>query len=242
VLDRRSDEQLVVATLAGGREAFGELVARHRESVFALAKGGLRDAEAASDATQEAFLKAYLSLSSLRDPARFGAWVRRIAERLVITAARRPRREVLTAGLSVECEGCTERELVERADLERRMRHDLATLREPTRSALILHHVDGYSHAEIADRLGLTRSAVKTRLSRARGLLRRRRGRVSPLRSRAPMKAVDTQTGAAGADRASAKMDTASTADGAGDLARGAGGQARQPAREREPDVVAMKE
>lgn len=197
MLDRRSDEQLVLATLAGGREAFGELVARHRESVFALAKGGLRDAEAASDATQEAFLKAYLSLPSLRDPARFGAWVRRIAERLVITAARRPRREVPTAGLDVECERCTEREIVERADLERQVREDLATLREPTRSALILYHVEGYSHAEIGDRLGLTTSAVKTRLSRARGLLRRRRGRIRRLRSRALVKDVNTETGAA---------------------------------------------
>lgn len=173
--DRRSDEQLVLATLAGDREAFGGLVARHRGSVFALANRRLRDSEAASDATQETFLKAYRNLADLRNPARFSAWVWRIAERIVITAARRPRREIPTEGLKAGEERWSEQELTERADLARRVRDDLALLSEPTRRAMLLHHVSGYSHAEVADRLGLTKSAVKTRLSRARSQLRRRR-------------------------------------------------------------------
>jgi RNA polymerase sigma-70 factor (ECF subfamily) len=173
VADRRSDEQLVAATLAGNREAFGELVARHRESVFSLANRRLRDFEAAGDATQEAFLKAYVDLAALRDPASFRAWVQRIAERVVITVARRPRREIPTAGLKIEDERWSELRVAEQADLARRIRDGLSLLSEPTRTALILHHVDGYSQDEVADRLGLTRGAVKTRLSRARAQLRR---------------------------------------------------------------------
>jgi RNA polymerase sigma-70 factor (ECF subfamily) len=191
VADRRSDEQLVAATLAGNREAFGELVARHRDSVFSLANGRLRDFEAAGDATQEAFLKAYLDLADLRDPAKFRAWVQRIAERIVITVARRPRREIPTAGLKIQDERWSELKLAERADLARRVRDDLSVLSEPTRTALILHHVNGYSQDEVAERLGLTRAAVKTRLSRARAQLRRggtrkgaRRGRIGRIRGR----------------------------------------------------------
>ena len=189
--DRRSDEQLVAATLAGNREAFGELVARHRDSVFSLANGRLRDFEAAGDATQEAFLKAYLDLADLRDPAKFRAWVQRIAERIVITVARRPRREIPTAGLRIEDERWSELKLAERTDLARRVRDDLSVLSEATRTALILHHVNGYSQDEVAERLGLTRAAVKTRLSRARAQLRRggtrkgaRRGRIGRIRGR----------------------------------------------------------
>ena len=189
--DRRSDEQLVAATLAGNREAFGELVARHRDAVFSLANGRLRDFEAAGDATQEAFLKAYLDLADLRDPAKFRAWVQRIAERIVITVARRPRREIPTAGLKIEDERWSELKLAERADLARRIQDGLSLLSEPTRTALVLHHISGYSQEEVADRLGLTRAAVKTRLSRARAQLRRggtrkgaRRGRIGRIRGR----------------------------------------------------------
>lgn len=175
--DCRSDEQLVAATLAGNREAFGELVARHRDSVFSLANRRLRDFEAAGDATQEAFLKAYLDLATLREPAKFRAWVQRIAERIVITVARRPRREIPTAGLRIEDDRWSELRVTEQADLARRIRDGLSLLSEPTRTALILHHVNGYSQDEVADRLGLTRGAVKTRLSRARAQLRRGRTR-----------------------------------------------------------------
>jgi len=173
VADRRSDEQLVAATLAGNREAFGELVARHRDSVFSLANRRLRDFEAAGDATQEAFLKAYVDLATLRDPASFRAWVQRIAERIVITVARRPRREIPIAGLRIEDDRWSQLRATEQADLARRIRDGLSLLSEPTRTALILHHLNGYSQDEVADRLGLTRAAVKTRLSRARAQLRR---------------------------------------------------------------------
>ncbi|UCC67195.1 MAG: sigma-70 family RNA polymerase sigma factor [Armatimonadota bacterium] len=173
--DRRSDEQLVLATLAGDREAFGELVARHRDSVFALANRRLRDFHAAGDATQEAFLKAYRSLADLRDPARFDAWVRRIAERVVLSEARRPQREIPTDGLKPYDERLTDADFLEQVELNKRVREGLAALSGPTRRAVLLYHISGYSHAEVADRLGLTPSAVKTRLSRARRRLRKKR-------------------------------------------------------------------
>jgi RNA polymerase sigma-70 factor (ECF subfamily) len=176
VAERWSDEQLVRTTLAGDREAFGELVARHRESAFALALRRLGDFEAASDATQEAFVKAYVNLSTLREPARFGAWLSRIVERTAISLARSPRREIPLGALPQEEQPAAQRtpqEWVEQTDLARHVREHLAALSEPTRRAVILHHIDGYSHAEVAARLGLTSSAVKTRLSRARSRLRR---------------------------------------------------------------------
>jgi len=180
VPDWRSDEQLVAATLAGDRRAFGELVARHRGSVIAVADGRLRDHEAACDVTQDAFLKAYLNLSTLRSPARFRGWVCRIADREAVGAARKRGREVLTGCLrpeSVSDAGQGLCDAIERAEVERRVRERLAELSKTTRRALILHHVSGYSQAEVAGELGLTTSAVKTRLSRARRRLRKGRAR-----------------------------------------------------------------
>ena len=181
--DRRSDEQLVLATLAGDREAFGELVARHRATVFGVANRRLGDSEAASDTTQETFLKAYLSLADLRDPARFSSWLRTIAERAAIAAGRRPRREIPTAGLKLQDERSYHQYVTEQTELTGRLRDHLSALSEPTRKAVILYHLNGYSQDEVAERLGLTRSAVKTRLSRARSQLRRRRKRKAPRRS-----------------------------------------------------------
>jgi len=180
VVDARSDEQLVLAVLAGDRNAFGGLVARHRASVFSIALRRLRDVEAALDATQDAFVKAYTNLSALREPARFAPWLSRIAERAALRLARAPRRETSLASVPIDelpAAGPTPQQWVETAALAARVRAHLSSLAEPTRRAVILHHIDGHSQAEVAARLGLSESAVKARLNRARTRLRRSRAR-----------------------------------------------------------------
>lgn len=185
--DTRTDGQLVLAVLAGDRRSFGELVARHRQSVLAVTVRRLGDVEASLDATQDAFVKAYTSLGDLREPARFGSWLSRIADRAALRVARMPRRETSLTSVpahELPAAGPTPQEWVERADSAARVREHLSSLAEPTRRAVILHHIDGYSQAEVAARLGLTPSAVKTRLSRARRRLRiRSRSRWRPTAS-----------------------------------------------------------
>ena len=69
-----SDADLVKRALAGDRAAFGPLVERHRSILLRLAQRMLGDPAEAEDVAQEACLHAFLSLSRLRDPERFGAW------------------------------------------------------------------------------------------------------------------------------------------------------------------------
>ena len=73
------DADLVRRALAGDVRAFGELAERYQEAVYALAVSHTRNFADAEDIVQEALLSAYEALPSLRDPERFGAWVRGVA-------------------------------------------------------------------------------------------------------------------------------------------------------------------
>jgi len=162
----RDDAQLVKEVLAGSQEAFGELVARYKDAAFGVAFHRLGDFEEARDAAQETFVKAFRNLGKLRRPEAFANWLYRIAEGTATDAARRRRGE-----LSLEAVG--EPAAPSPPDeIAGQVREALATLPDKTRVAVILHYVDGYSHAEVAQFLGTTEGAVKTRVSRGKARLR----------------------------------------------------------------------
>ena len=71
--------QLVRRSLNGDIESFGELVKKYRQTIHAFCYHRIGDFQNAQDIVQETFLKAYLSLSQLRDPDRFSSWLYRIA-------------------------------------------------------------------------------------------------------------------------------------------------------------------
>jgi RNA polymerase sigma-70 factor (ECF subfamily) len=118
-------------------------------------------------------LKTYLNLSKLRKPASFANWLYHIAEGTALDAARRKKRELPLFAAQKLAPAPRREEGAGESDLARQVRNALATLTEPSRLAVILHYVNGYSHAEVADFLGVSPGAVKTRLCRARGRLRR---------------------------------------------------------------------
>jgi RNA polymerase sigma-70 factor (ECF subfamily) len=168
-----SDGELVAAALEGSQEAFGELVARYRDAVFGAAFHRLGRFEEARDAAQETFVKAYLHLGDLRKRESFANWLYHIADGTALDFARRPRREV---ALESVAEGAltdnTNGEHTEQSDLVLQVRDALSKLGESTRLAVILHYINGYSHAEVANFLGTTTGAVKTRICRAKSKLR----------------------------------------------------------------------
>lgn len=82
MLRERTDAELVAAAAEGERLAFSALIARHGARARGVARLLLRDADGAEDVEQEAVLAAYLGLSRLREPARFGAWLAAIAANL----------------------------------------------------------------------------------------------------------------------------------------------------------------
>jgi len=171
--ERHSDGELVARALAGDQGAFGELVARYRDAVFGVAFHRIGNFENARDVAQDAFLKAYANLPKLRKPESFASWLYHIADLTALEVVRRPRQEVPLPADETAL-GSTESypSVAEEADLAQQVREALATLNEPTRLAVILHYVNGYSHAEVASFLDTTPGAVRTRVSRAKKRLR----------------------------------------------------------------------
>jgi RNA polymerase sigma-70 factor (ECF subfamily) len=172
---------VIAQCLAGDRKAYGVLVERYKDLVHDLVYRIVGDAGRAEDIAQDAFVKAYLSLSGFRGESRFSTWLCRIAMNRCKDTLRRSRREILMPGGP---DG--EPHLPESADeeetpagaLERREREAVlhrALLRLPMkyREAVVLRHIEGMDFEEIGSLLGIAAGAAKVRTFRGREMLRR---------------------------------------------------------------------
>ncbi|GMV93297.1 MAG: hypothetical protein AMXMBFR82_30750 [Candidatus Hydrogenedentota bacterium] len=165
-----SDAQLVLQTLAGKREAFGTLVERYQPVAYAVAYARVHRHADAEDVAQESLLAAYQQLDTLRDPARFGAWLAGIARHCASRIRERRLRDATVA------ERHNGEELVVMPDHERRelwdlIRAEIDRLNEPDREVVMLHYFAGKSSREIAAVLDSSSDAVRKRLQRARETL-----------------------------------------------------------------------
>ena len=166
------DDELVTAALAGDPAAFAALVEGNRARVEIVVERMV--GEEAEDLVQEALLRAYLGLSQLRDPARFGAWLCGIAVNL---AKMRLRRRALEVRLSLEPTsdgGFEERELLQL------VRNAVDVLPPGQRDAVLMHYIDGLSCEEVALLLGSSPGAIRVRLHRARQRLREQLATLAP--------------------------------------------------------------
>jgi len=171
-----SDEDLLAAHVTGDREAFAELVRRHRDRLWAVAMRTLHDREEAADALQDALLKAYRSASGYRGEAAVTTWLHRIVVNACLDRVRRrqARPTVPLPGESFEDEGHRRPEPASPSvdhDTHLVVRQALAQLPEEQRAALILVDVQGYPVAEVAVILGVAEGTVKSRCSRGRARL-----------------------------------------------------------------------
>jgi RNA polymerase sigma-70 factor (ECF subfamily) len=163
----QSDAVLVEAAQQGRLDSFGALYQRYHNPMVALAYAQLGDRHAAEDAAQEVFAVACRDLGSLRERAKFGAWLGGIC-RNVCRQMRRVRTQTARPG---SCdhphghEGHTEVEQQEQSDAVRRAVWQLAA---EERELIVMRYFDGFSQARIAQVLDLTPAAVNGRLTRAK--------------------------------------------------------------------------
>jgi len=162
--------ELVVLARRGDREAFGVLAGGAVDRLYAIALLILRDTELAEDATQEALVRAWRHLPTLRDVERFDAWLYRLVVRACADIGRHRRRaraevRILTSEPS---ESDRTSELEDRDQIERGLRR----LNEAQRTILILHFYVGMSHGEAADALAIPVGTAKSRLHYAIEALR----------------------------------------------------------------------
>lgn len=185
------DAQAVRLVLSGDKEAFVGLLRRHHTSVLGLCTRILGSENDAQDVAQEAALRAFLGLGTLRDPGRFGAWLHSIAANLARLALRRRRRAAslesfrrLPAehGTDVSHDQTFDRWLAdespgpEEVRLARELHDDVLEairgLSIPNREAVVGYYLQGYSQAELAELLGVSVGAIKGRLHESRKRLR----------------------------------------------------------------------
>lgn len=171
------DDELVQRAQAGDRRAFDALVLRHRGPIFGLALRILRSPEAAEDATQEAFLRAYLRLDSFTGGA-FRSWLFTIVANEARDELRRVRRRPLAIApspdrpLDITDPGPLPEALAESAELRRFIDAHLARLPAAQRRAVELADRDGLPYREVAREAGVPIGTVKSQVSRGRHKLR----------------------------------------------------------------------
>jgi len=157
---------LVVRAQRGDHDAFAMLAGAAIFRLDAAARLILRDPDQAKDAVQETLVRAWRDLPTLRDPARFDAWLHRLLVRACVDEARRLRRhrfDVELTPLDAPTSGDTASSLVDRDQLERGFRR----LEPQARALIVLHHYLDLPMPEVAIVLGMPLGTAKSRLSRA---------------------------------------------------------------------------
>jgi RNA polymerase sigma-70 factor (ECF subfamily) len=204
-----TDQDLVSAARQGNQNAFGELIQRHRRKCVDLACYYLRNRGDAEDQAQNAFLKAYQHLDQYEGEAEFGTWLARIVANQCLMLMRVQRRarflyldeissEPKAAPIQLPAAGPDPEGELAFLQLIQVLRLEIRRIPPLLRKVMILRDVQGLPMMDVAGQLGITVSAAKSRLVRARTELRCRMVRhcakitdLSPLaRSAAPLNRV----------------------------------------------------
>ena len=163
------DRDLIEQSSAGSKAAFGKLVEKHYEMVYAVAYGILGNREAALDAAQEAFLKAFREIKEFKGQAKFKTWLYRIVVNAAIDMCRRKRpEEPLEEGALFEAKIRSPREEASREEMRSLVRKALDFLNPEHRTVLILREWHEMSYEEIAETLQIEMGTVMSRLFYAR--------------------------------------------------------------------------
>lgn len=167
------DEQALIArVLAGDRQAARSLYELHVHRVYRIAFRLVGDQEQAEECTQDTFVKAFSQLDRFRGESSLSTWLHAIAVSMALSALRRRKRRFLR---EADLDDAVELSLTEppaEPDLKDRLRQAIDALPEKLRVTVVLHDIEGFTHAEIARMTGVPEGTCKTRLMGGRARLR----------------------------------------------------------------------
>ncbi len=179
-MTREQEREIIGKVLSGDTEAFEALVLEHQNKVYSLALRMVGNEEDALDMAQEAFIRAFNSLSGFRGDSKFSVWLYRLTSNICIDfiRSRAKKRTVSMTWTDDEGGDAGELEIPDEtwspeAQLERRMTREsvqrgLDSLSPQYREILLLREINGLSYEEIAKALNLEEGTVKSRIFRAR--------------------------------------------------------------------------
>lgn len=194
-------DELARAAAGGDEAAFGELVRLHEKKVYNLALRMCGNPEDAADAAQDAFLAAWKGLPGFRGESGFSTWLYRLTSNAAIDLLRRTRRQRAASSLDDESlrldavdEAPSPQARAEGEELREAVLAGFARLSEDHRQALTLRELQELSYEEIASVLEVDLGTVKSRISRARGALRKILLKNGNLSGYLPSKEAKTKT------------------------------------------------
>jgi len=165
-----SESQLIQQAVEGDARAVRALYDRYAPRVYAVVRRIAGDDELAQDYAQEAWIRAIRALPSFRGDARFSTWLHRIAVNAALQAIRKA--ETRRKHEAPSPEQVPVEPKAGDALLQRRLEVALDRLPEGMRRVIILHDVEGYTHDEIGDVLGVAPGTSKSQLFKARAKMR----------------------------------------------------------------------
>jgi RNA polymerase sigma-70 factor (ECF subfamily) len=175
LVESMTDEQLVSLAHQGNANAYNNLTERWESSLYRFTRRMLGNPEDARDVCQEALVKAYLNINSLREGAKFRAWIHYIAlnlcrdrfrsqkSRTVLHPYEEGGVEAIAEGVARTRQWSTERQ-IERASLKDLMEEVLAELPVEQRTAIVLREYQGFTSDEIAEMTGTPAATVRSRI------------------------------------------------------------------------------
>jgi RNA polymerase sigma factor (sigma-70 family) len=167
---RGADEvSVVICAMAGDDNAYGELVRRRQNTIRQLFRRLCREPALADDLAQQTFLQAWRSVETLKSPAAFGGWLRRLAINTWLQRVRAERPLMSTTDMAELPDEAAEPTLTEQLDLD----SALATLPPDVRLCITLGYAERMSHSEICEATGLPLGTVKSHIARGASRLRK---------------------------------------------------------------------
>jgi RNA polymerase sigma-70 factor (ECF subfamily) len=171
------ESELIAAAMAGETEAFGELVRRYQDRLYTAIVHVIGCRSEAEDVVQDAFIQAYVKLSTFKQNSKFYTWLYRIAFNVSISRRRRRRVEISVdegreaTGDEPIDDGSSPTDPLEEAERRDQLHEAMQRLTEEHSSIIVLRHMEEFSYEEIAEILEISVGTVRSRLHRARAAL-----------------------------------------------------------------------
>jgi RNA polymerase sigma factor (sigma-70 family) len=163
---------LVALAMNGDDAAFGELIRRRQNAIRQMLRRLTRDPALADDLAQQAFLRAWKSIRTLRSPGAFGGWLRKVAVNGWLQQARLKKHEVLLGDEALLDGWAATAEMSSSGSLRMDLDAALAALPPDARLCVVLAYSEGMSHAEISDSTAMPLGTVKSHIVRGSARLR----------------------------------------------------------------------
>ncbi len=158
--------------MAGDERAMQRLWSQHASHIDAVVRRLCGDPELAADISQEVWMQIFRALPSYRGDSQFGTWAHRIAVNRTLNALRKIRR-IAKLEIDIEDDSAMVEMDSDRTFLAESIEQAMTKLSPGARAVFVLHDIEGYTHGEIGEELGITPGGSKSQLFKARAKLRK---------------------------------------------------------------------